>query len=64
MMVALQDEITAHTMEGDLIVDPFCGESTTGVAALSAGRRYLGLDIDPKRVKLSQERLRTYADGK
>jgi len=31
---------------GDLVLDPFCGGGTTGVACLSLGRRFIGVDID------------------
>lgn len=38
--------IVASTRPGDLVLDPFAGRSTTGRAALSRGRRYLGIDIN------------------
>jgi site-specific DNA-methyltransferase (adenine-specific) len=42
---------------GDLIVDPFSGSGTTGVAALEAGRRYVGIEKNPEFVRLSRMRL-------
>jgi site-specific DNA-methyltransferase (adenine-specific) len=42
---------------GDLVVDPFCGSSSVGVAAVELGRRYLGNDQSPTALELSQERL-------
>jgi site-specific DNA-methyltransferase (adenine-specific) len=42
---------------GDLIVDPFSGSATTGAAALMAGRRYKGIDLSAKFVRLSRARL-------
>lgn len=52
----------AHWIErlsqpGNLIVDPFMGGGTTGIAALLSGRKFLGADIDPDCVKNSYERL-------
>ncbi len=38
--------IEASTRPGDLVLDPFAGRSTTGRAALSRGRRYLGIDVN------------------
>ena len=42
----LQRIIVACSERGDLILDPFCGSATTGVAALREGRRFLGFDTE------------------
>jgi hypothetical protein len=39
--------ISALTAPGDLIVDPFAGSGTTGIAALRFGRRFIGAEINP-----------------
>ncbi len=36
--------ILASTHEGDLILDPFAGSCTTGIAANLLGRRFIGID--------------------
>lgn len=36
--------IRASTNKGDLILDPFCGSATTGVASLKNSRRFIGID--------------------
>lgn len=38
--------IKLFTKPGDLVVDPFCGSGTTGVAADSLKRDYLGIDTN------------------
>ncbi|MDA8310245.1 MAG: DNA methyltransferase [Actinomycetota bacterium] len=43
---------------GELVVDPFCGSGTTGLACRVTGRRFLGCDVDPASVSLTLERLR------
>lgn len=42
---------------GDLVADVFMGTGTTGVAALSCGRRFAGCDIDPKVIRIARKRL-------
>lgn len=42
---------------GDLVVDPFCGSSSVGAAAVSLGRRYYGNDRSQAALDLSRERL-------
>jgi len=45
--LALLDRILrAASAEGDLVVDPFNGSGTTGIAAARLGRRYIGVDLD------------------
>ena len=38
--------ILSCTREGDLVLDPFCGSATTGIAALRHKRRFVGIDSD------------------
>ncbi|MEM4346065.1 MAG: site-specific DNA-methyltransferase [Candidatus Caldarchaeum sp.] len=40
--------IEKSTEEGDLILDPFAGVCTTGIAAASLKRRFLGFEIVPE----------------
>ena len=42
---------------GELVIDPFIGGGTTGVAALQAGRSFFGSDIDPQCVDTAGRRL-------
>ncbi len=42
----------------DLVFDPFCGRGATGVAALYAGREFLGFDVQRKAVRIARARLR------
>ena len=38
--------IQLHTKKNDVVYDPFMGEGTTGVAALSLGRKFVGVEMD------------------
>jgi len=49
--------LRASTNLDDLVFDPFSGSSTTGVAALSLGRRFTGCEADVGHVELSIRRL-------
>lgn len=49
--------IKATTAEGDIILDPWMGSGTTGVAALQLKRKFVGFDIMPEYVELSKKRL-------
>lgn len=42
---------------GEIVLDPFCGSGSTGVAALSLGRRFVGFDISAKAIEHSRARL-------
>lgn len=44
------------TKPGDLILDPFAGSSSTGVAALELGRRVILVEKDPKWAEISRQR--------
>jgi site-specific DNA-methyltransferase (adenine-specific) len=49
--------IAASTEEGDIVFDPFSGSSTTGVAAINTGRRFIGCELEESFIELSLKRL-------
>ncbi len=49
--------IQLYTFKNDVILDPFMGSGSTGIAALNASRHYIGYEIDPDYVKLAEERI-------
>lgn len=48
--------ILASTNQGDWVLDPFSGSSTTGIAANLCGRRFAGLEQEEEFCKLSKAR--------
>lgn len=41
----------------EVVVDPFMGSGTTGVAAVTMGRRFIGIEIDPQHFETARERI-------
>ena len=54
--------ILAGCRNGGVVLDPFSGTGTTGAAALSLGRKYIGIDLSAKYIEMSKRRLQTIAD--
>jgi len=50
--------ILASTYRQDMILDPFTGSSTTGVAAIRYGRYFIGIDTDNEYLELSVKRIK------
>lgn len=48
--------ILASTNENDLILDPFCGSSTTGISAVNLKRNFIGIDSEKEYIDLSVKR--------
>ena len=51
------------TNPGDLVVDPFSGSATTGIAAITSTRKYLGIELSEKFVEVSRLRLQAADAG-
>jgi len=48
--------VQASTKKGDVILDPFTGSSTTGLAAVEHGRKFVGIDLEKEYLDLSVKR--------
>lgn len=59
----LERIILASTNEGDLILDPFMGSATTGVAALKLGRKFVGIEKEKEFIELAEKRLSVVKGG-
>lgn len=54
---ALERIILAHTKEGDVVLDPFMGSGSTGVACKILGREFIGIEIDENYFNIAEERI-------
>ena len=49
--------ILYHSNENDIVFDGFMGSGTTAIAAIETGRRFLGIEIEDKYIKVAKNRL-------
>ena len=52
--------IRAGSPECGVVLDPFSGAGTTGLACLKTNRRYLGIELNPEYVQMAYERARKH----
>jgi site-specific DNA-methyltransferase (adenine-specific) len=56
--VELIEALLVKTPKGGLILDPFCGSGTTGVACVKRGHGFIGIELDPDYSDLAQARIK------
>lgn len=54
--------VTMGSRPNDIVLDPFAGSGTTGIAALQLGRRFLGIELSPEYCKIAEKRLKPYLE--
>lgn len=55
--------VLASTRTGDIVLDPFSGSSSTGIASYNEGRQYIGIELEEGYLKTSIKRLKdTFRD--
>lgn len=55
--------VELFTDPDEVVLDPFAGSGTTGVACLRLGRRFIGMEREPKYAALARERLEAESKG-
>jgi site-specific DNA-methyltransferase (adenine-specific) len=56
--------LRASTNAGNLVLDPFAGSGTTGVAAILTGRRFIGCERELEYAALAKKRLQYASEGR
>ncbi len=55
--VSIMTRAVSICAPGGVVLDPFCGSGSTGVAALRSGRRFIGLDQSSEWADIARDRL-------
>jgi DNA modification methylase len=53
------DCIRAGCPPDGVVLDPFMGSGTTGLVAMSQGRKFIGFELNPKYITIAENRLRS-----
>ncbi|WP_461257620.1 DNA methyltransferase, partial [Treponema sp. R80B11-R83G3] len=56
-MDLLKRIVLASTNKNDIVLDPFCGSGTTGVACMLNNRSFIGIEIEKSYCDLAKKRL-------
>jgi len=51
------DHIISWSNEGDIVLDPFMGSGTTGMACKKLGRNFIGIELDEEYFKIAEKRI-------
>jgi site-specific DNA-methyltransferase (adenine-specific) len=49
--------IKLYTYQEEIILDPFMGSGTTGVACKSLNRKFIGIELDPEYFEIAKKRI-------
>ena len=49
--------VTGGSLPGSIVLDPFAGAGTTGVAAKKLGRRFIGVELNPEYAAMAKARI-------
>ena len=56
-LAMVENFIEWHSLPGQLVLDPFLGGGTTGVACARLGRRFIGIELDEKHFETACRRI-------
>lgn len=53
----MEEYVILHSLENQLILDPFMGSGTTGRACKNLNRNFIGIELDKKYFEIARERI-------
>lgn len=56
----MEDIINTHTNENQIVLDPFMGSGTTGVAALNLKRKFIGIEKNSEFYSIALKRIKNF----
>ena len=56
--------IELYTYSDEVVLDPFMGTGSTAIAAVKAGRHFVGYDVSSEYVELARQRFEAHSTGK
>lgn len=54
----VEDCILQYSKKGQVVLDPFCGSGSTGLGAILNGRKYIGYDLNPSAIFITDSTLK------
>ena len=63
-IILMERLIEDFTKPGDVVIDPFMGSGTTGVACANTGRGFIGIELDRAHYDIAKSRISQVYDGR
>jgi site-specific DNA-methyltransferase (adenine-specific) len=55
--------VNLSSSENEVVLDPFMGSGTTGIACVLNGREFIGIDLDERYVNISKDRIEHFSNN-
>ena len=55
--VELLEKLIAICPQNGIVIDPFMGSGSTGVACVKTGRKFIGMELDPGYFETAKQRI-------